>query len=255
MSTIASSACWPSRFWLRFLAVFLTALVLGMLVAVAQRRPATEVKAHVVVLNAAGAPIAARVYRNARSRAEMREDDYFTVKGDTSKSLAGGPRDFMVWALDEHGKTAGEPEHQRVEWPRREGQTVTIRLQGAPAAPSNASEAADHAARTIIPTDRRTAPHEHASAHTETASGRPYWVDHALRPQDTQGKSKADIQAMVNELYAAAGYRFHKQSENELFEKKGYKLTTPDMTQAESAMSPVQRDNLQQLQQLRGAAQ
>lgn len=130
MSMNASSLCWPSRYWSKWAAVFLGAIVLGMILALAFRSAPRQITANIEVMT--------RVGNSPKST--TRAEFYFgqtEAEIDTKKKLtapnprtgAGGvPVDFIFYPLDKDQKQIKPGIHVQVKWPTEQNKTITIIL-------------------------------------------------------------------------------------------------------------------------------
>lgn len=70
--------------------------------------------------------------------------------------------------------------------------------------------------------------------------------------KDVQGKSKDDVQAMLNELYARHGYIFQDATLKSQYEKQSwYKGTESDMSKVEQSFNTYEKKNLEYLTEVR----
>jgi|GEM_PF-5298814 len=70
--------------------------------------------------------------------------------------------------------------------------------------------------------------------------------------KDVQGKSKDEIQAMLNELYARHGYIFKDETLKSQYEKESwYKGTETDMSKVEQSFNTYEKKNLEYLTDVR----
>ena len=70
--------------------------------------------------------------------------------------------------------------------------------------------------------------------------------------QDVQGKSKDQIQAMLNELYARHGYIFKDETLKSQYEKQSwYKGTESDMSKVEQSFNTYEKKNMEYLTDVR----
>lgn len=131
MDTTSAGICWPSRYLLKWLFIFFAFLVLGLVIAALMPRSERLTQAYILVVNRQGEPIRAIVYL-AASKDEMKPSKSFPVEPRLTPRTqgAGNPIDFMVQPVDEQNNPTGEPERWRVNWPRKEGETLRYEYRG-----------------------------------------------------------------------------------------------------------------------------
>lgn len=131
MRSLLSDVCWPSRYYLRWLLVFLVFMILGILI-----RPKQDVQAQVRlrvyytdVLQ--GELTGAIVYLDAKTLAEANRKRSFDFPPEgTTKILAPGRRDCVIQPITRNTKAPlGPPEHQILSWPRKENTIVELEIR------------------------------------------------------------------------------------------------------------------------------
>ncbi len=139
MSSLITNTCWPSRFFVKWLSVFLGAMVLGMVLAVVLRKspsPVKDVQMHVIVRihyadDPAGQyqPTAADVYVLDESHGQPGTKK-FSVSADGGDRALSGPTTqyFLIQPKNARGDAAGAPINKDVSWPGKEQENHTLYL-------------------------------------------------------------------------------------------------------------------------------
>jgi hypothetical protein len=133
MSVPASSGqCWPNRFWIKWLAVFFGAVVLGMVVA-AFTRPVRDTKTariEVYVREGTALPQPAKeahVYFEGADGTPKRETLLKPFENRTQE--AGVPIKLVVFLVAATGKEQTDPYHiPEFKWPTTEHKIVSVTL-------------------------------------------------------------------------------------------------------------------------------
>ena len=241
MGSLLTNTCWPSRFWVKSLAIFLGALALGMILAVLFRPgppPQKQIQALVQVLvsyadGPGPQPVDAKIYF-ARSAEEMSEQQQFSVSKKAAArrtQTAGLALDFMVQPLDEKGGREGSPVPYTVTWPKENGKPVNIPITRPYPQPGQTSPV-----KTSVIKEPVTPP---SGVNYDWLSERP------VTDADLRGKTRADLRVMRNWIFARHGHRFtDPELQNFFKEQRWYR---PGSSETQS--SELERENAGKLRE------
>ncbi len=251
MAASTAGICWPSRYVIKWLTIFLIAVVAGAILAVLTRRPPPTLQQYIIISNRQGVPIRAKLYW-AGSREEMKEARSFYVdskkEGAISQS-AGARVKFMVEPVGADNTPIGEAELWELRWPQKENETLRYEYKGS---------LREDSSRTTPP---RTRPRQNPPPRTTGTGDRPGtttprgnvtvasddnydWLStRAVTEQDLQGKTKEELRIMRNWLFARKGYIFSDARLQAYFRRQSwYQAKTRSI--ADSDFTQIERSNI-----------
>jgi hypothetical protein len=251
MAASTAGICWPSRYLIKWLTIFLIAVVIGAILAVLTRRPPPTLQQYIIVSNSQGVPIRAKLYW-ASSQEEMKEARSFYVdskkEGAISQS-AGARVRFMVEPVGADNTPLGDPELWELRWPEKENETLRFEYKGSIREDSGSVTPSRTRTNRNPPTrnpgtDSRPGTNSQRGNIT-VASGDNYdWLStRAVTEQDLQGKTKEQLRIMRNWLFARKGYIFSDARLQAYFSKqRWYRATTRSIQ--DSDFTEMERSNI-----------